>query len=78
MFLLVLVSIRCGKVRQSMGSEFIDHFFLTLILNGELHALAPLPREKKIPHFIEGCVLPRAGLNAVEKRELLTLPGHEI
>jgi hypothetical protein len=45
---------------------------------GQLHAPAGLPREKAHgAHGIGGWVGPRAGLNAAEKRKILTLPGIE-
>jgi hypothetical protein len=46
-------------------------------VSGQLHAPAALPRGKKSPgtHWIGGWVDPRAGLDDVEKRKFLTLPG---
>jgi hypothetical protein len=48
-------------------------------VSGQLHALAALPRRKSPgAHSIWGWVGPRAGLDDVEKRKNLTLPGLEI
>jgi hypothetical protein len=45
----------------------------------QLHALAALPPRKEPPvtHWIGGSVGPRAGLDAVEKKKILPLPGFE-
>jgi hypothetical protein len=46
-------------------------------VSGQLHAPAALPPGKEPPgtHWIRGWVDPRAGLDDVEKRKFLTLPG---
>jgi hypothetical protein len=46
-------------------------------MSGQLHAPADLPPVGKVivTHWIEGWVDHRAGLDDVEKRKLLTLPG---
>jgi hypothetical protein len=59
------------------------HSFLTLALaGGEWSASFPgrfNPREKAPgTHLIEGWVGPRAGLDDLEKRKFLTLPGLEL
>jgi hypothetical protein len=48
-------------------------------MSGELHAPAALPPGKEPPgtHRIGHRVNPRAGLDDVEKRKFLTLPGLE-
>jgi hypothetical protein len=45
-------------------------------VSGQLHAPAALPPGKKPPVPIEK-VGPRAGLDYLEKRKFLILPGHE-
>jgi hypothetical protein len=53
-------------------------FFLTLVLvGGELSASRPSPFTP-VTHCIGGWVGPRAGLDDVEKRKFLTLPGLEL
>jgi hypothetical protein len=49
-------------------------------VSGQLHAKAALPPEKAPPgsHWIGDWVDPRAGLEDVEKRKFLTLPGLEL
>jgi hypothetical protein len=49
-------------------------------VSGRLHAPAALPPGKRAPasNWIEGWVDPRAGLDDVEKRNFLTLPGLEM
>jgi hypothetical protein len=49
-------------------------------VSGQFHALAALPPEKEPPgtHWIEGWVDPRAGLDDMEKRKFLTVPGLEL
>jgi hypothetical protein len=59
------------------------HIFLTLALvGGEWSASRPgrfTPRESAPgTHLIEGWVDPRAGLDDVQKRKFLTLPGLEL
>jgi hypothetical protein len=47
-------------------------------MSGELHAQAALPRGK--PHIMRcfgGSVGPKAGLDAVEKKNIFSLPGIE-
>jgi hypothetical protein len=48
-------------------------------VNGQLHAPATLPLGKRVSvtHWIEGWVGPRAGLDAMKKRQILPLPGSE-
>jgi hypothetical protein len=66
------------------GSGCIDPHFLDLgtswRLSGQLHAPATLPPGKEPPdtRWIEGWVGPRGGLDDVEKRKFLTLPGLEL
>jgi hypothetical protein len=47
---------------------------------GQLHVPAALPPGERAPgaHWLGGSVGPRAGMDAVEKRKFLTLPGLEI
>jgi hypothetical protein len=42
-------------------------------VNGQIHDPAALPLAKKspIPHWIGGCVGPRAGLDTVQKRKIM-------
>jgi hypothetical protein len=48
-------------------------------MSGKLHAPAALPRGKGPgAHWIGGLVDPRAGLDDLEKRKFLTLPGLEL
>jgi hypothetical protein len=49
-------------------------------VSGQLHAPAALPPGERATgtHWIGGWVGPRAGLDAVEKRKFLTLPGLEL
>jgi hypothetical protein len=49
-------------------------------VSGQLHAPAALPPGERAPatHWIVGWVDPRAGLDDVEKRKFLTLPGFEL
>jgi hypothetical protein len=49
-------------------------------VSGQLHAPAALPPEETAcgAHLIGGWVDPRAGLDDVEKRKFLTLPGLEL
>jgi hypothetical protein len=48
-------------------------------VSDQLHSPAALPRERApCPHWIGGCVDPRAGMDRIEKRKLLPLPGLEI
>jgi hypothetical protein len=58
------------------------HIFLTSALAGGEWSSRPgsFTRGKKGPstHWIEGWEEPRAGLDAVEKRKFLTLPGLEL
>jgi hypothetical protein len=65
-----------------MGSGCIDHTFLTSVLvGGEWSASRPdrfTPGEKTGTHWIEGWVGPRAGLDNVEQRQFLLLPGLEL
>jgi hypothetical protein len=45
-------------------------------VSGQLHAMAYLPPGRDLrTQWIGGWVGPRAGLNDVEKRKFLTLPG---
>jgi hypothetical protein len=57
----------------------IHIFFTSALVKGESSVSRPCnfyPRERATGiHWIGGCVKPRAGLNAVEKRKFLTLPG---
>jgi hypothetical protein len=57
------------------------HIFLTsALVGGEWSVLRPCrftPRER-ITHWIGGWVGPRAGLDDVEKRRFLSLPGLEL
>jgi hypothetical protein len=47
-------------------------------VSGQLHAPAALPPDKVLgTHRIRGWVDPRVGMDVVEKREFLTLMGHE-
>jgi hypothetical protein len=59
------------------------HIFLTSALaGGERSASRPCRfiHDERTPgtHWIVGWVYPRAGLNDVEKRQFLTLPGNEL
>jgi hypothetical protein len=47
-------------------------------LSGQFHAPAPAPALAPGTHRIGGWVDPRAGLDDLEKRKFLTLPGLEI
>jgi hypothetical protein len=49
-------------------------------MSGQLHAQAALPPGKEPPgtHWIGGWVGPRAGMDDLEKRKFLTLPGLEL
>jgi hypothetical protein len=65
------------------GADVSIHIFLTSALGGgEWSASRPgrFTPEKRAPgiHWIGGWVDPRAGLDDVEKRKFLTLPGVEI
>jgi hypothetical protein len=65
------------------GVEVWIHIFLTLALvGGEWSASHPcrFTPEERAPgtHWIGGWVGPRAGLDDVEKRKFLTLPGLEL
>jgi hypothetical protein len=65
------------------GVDVKFHIFLTSALVGvEWSASRPCrftPRERAPgTHWIEDWVGPRAGLDAVERRKFLTLPGLEI
>jgi hypothetical protein len=57
-------------------------FFLTLAMlevSGQLHTPAALPRAKSpMSHWIEGWIDPSFGLEDLEKRKFLTLPGLEL
>jgi hypothetical protein len=57
------------------------HFLVTVLDGGELSASRPghfAPRERAHgTHWIGGWVGPGAGLDAVEKRKMLPLPGTE-
>jgi hypothetical protein len=61
------------------GVDVYTHIFLTsaLVRSGQLHAPAALHPGKRAPgtHWTGGWVGPRAGLDAVDKRQFLTLPG---
>jgi hypothetical protein len=62
------------------GVDVQIHIFLTLALaGGEWSPSCPgrfTPRERAPgTHWIEGCVDPRAGLDDLEKKKFLTLPG---
>jgi hypothetical protein len=50
------------------------------LVSGQLHASAALPPGKQPPgtHWIGGWVGPRAGVDDMEKRKFLTLPGLEL
>jgi hypothetical protein len=66
-----------------MGSGCIDHIFLTTALVGGEWSASRSGRftpGERTPgtHWIGGWVGPRAGLDTVEKRKLLTLPGLEL
>jgi hypothetical protein len=49
-------------------------------MSGQLHAPAALPPGKQPPntHWIGGWVVPRTGLDDVEKRKFFTVPGLEL
>jgi hypothetical protein len=49
-------------------------------MNGQLHAPAALPpgKEPPVSHWIGGWMDPRDGLDDVENRKFLTLPGLEL
>jgi hypothetical protein len=70
-------------MKAYVGVDVWIHIFLTLaIAGGEWSASLPgrfIPR-KRAPgtQWIEGWVDPRAGLDDVEKRKLLNLPGLEL
>jgi hypothetical protein len=51
-----------------------------LLGGGQLQAPAALPPRKELPgtHWIGGWVGSRVGLDDVEKRKILTLPGFEL
>jgi hypothetical protein len=65
------------------GVDVLIHiFFTSALVGGEWSALRPgrfTPGEKAPDtHWIGGWVGPRAGLDDLEKRKFLTLPGHEL
>jgi hypothetical protein len=65
------------------GVDVKIHVFLTSVLvGGEWSASRPclFTPEERAPdtHWIKGWVGPRAGLDEVEKRKFLTLPGLEL
>jgi hypothetical protein len=75
--------LRTKPWRHMGGGGLQIHIFLTLVLagvNSQLHALAALYLGDKAPstHWIGGWVGTRAGLDDVEKRIFLTLPGLEL
>jgi hypothetical protein len=47
-------------------------------VSGQLHAPTALPPGKDPPPVSIGWVVPRAGLDDLEKRKFLTLPGLEL
>jgi hypothetical protein len=49
-------------------------------MSGQLHAATALPPWERAPgtHWIGGWVNPRAGLDDVDKRKFLTIPGLEL
>jgi hypothetical protein len=59
------------------GVDVQMHILLTSALGGERSASCP-SRFTPGTHWIRGWVGPRAGLDAVEKRKFLTLPGLEL
>jgi hypothetical protein len=89
-FLSITVSYLIGKVFAMLnamkaygGVDVYIHIFLTSALAvGELSASHPgcFTRGERTPgtHWIGGWVDPRAGLDNVEKRKFLTLPGLEL
>jgi hypothetical protein len=65
-------------MRAYGGVDIWIHIFLTSALaGGEVSALCPGERAPS-SHWIGGWVDPRAGLNDVEKRKFLTLPGLQL
>jgi hypothetical protein len=60
------------------GVDVYIHIFLTsVIVGGEWSASRP-GRFTPGTRWIGGCVGPRAGLDDVEKRKFLTIPGLEL
>jgi hypothetical protein len=65
------------------GVDALTHIFLTsALVGGELSASHPgrftLGERGRSTHWIGGSVNPRAGVDDVEKRKFLTLPGLQI
>jgi hypothetical protein len=64
------------------GTDVWIHVFLTSaqVGSGQLHAPATLPPGKRASgtHWIGEWIGPRAGLDDVGKKQLLTLPGLEL
>jgi hypothetical protein len=64
------------------GVDAQIHIFLTFALGGEWSASRPgrLTPGERAPgtHWIEGWVNPRTGVDDVETRQFLTLPGLEL
>jgi hypothetical protein len=60
-----------------MGSGCIDPHFLDLVFSFTPWPLYPQERASGT-HYIGGWVDPRAGLDDMEKRKFLTLPGLEL
>jgi hypothetical protein len=65
------------------GVDILIRIFLTsALVGGEWSASRPCrltPGERFLgTHWIGGWVVPRAGLDDVEKKKLLTLPGQEL
>jgi hypothetical protein len=70
-------------MKANGGGDVYIHIFLTsALVGGEWSASRPGPftTGEKAPgtHWIGGWVDPRAGLDTVDKRKLLTLPGLEL
>jgi hypothetical protein len=70
-------------MKASGGVDVYIHIFLTLALaGGEWSASRPgcFIRRERAPgtHWIGGWLGPRTGLDDVEKRKFLTLPGLEL
>jgi hypothetical protein len=56
---------------------YIQVFLTSAVVGGQLHAPAALPPEEEPPgiHWVGDWVGPRTGLDDVEKRKILPLPG---
>jgi hypothetical protein len=64
-------------MQAQRGAVPLLYSFLSLVV-GRRKTPSTLPPENRAStHFTGGCMDPRAGLNSVEKRKYLALPGFE-